>query len=76
MFHFTTNNDTIRVFQTWINTLINHYPAAGAGFSGAKMARRTGSVDEFELNAIGENQNQGVSFFFNRFYILYLSNIS
>ena len=53
MFHFTTNNDTIRVFQTWINTLINHYPAVGAGLSGAKMARRTGSVDEFEFKAIG-----------------------
>lgn len=36
-------------------------PAAGAGLTGSKMARRTGSVDEFEFKAIGENHNQGVS---------------
>lgn len=35
--------------------------AAGAGLTGTKMARRFGSVDEFEFKAIGENQNQGVS---------------
>ncbi|KAE9446067.1 hypothetical protein C3L33_22050, partial [Rhododendron williamsianum] len=34
-------------------------PAAGAGLTGSKMARRTGSVDEFEFKAIGENHNQG-----------------
>lgn len=36
-------------------------PAAGAGLTGSKMARRVGSVDEFEFKAIGENHNQGVS---------------
>nr|XP_029123090.1 transmembrane and coiled-coil domain-containing protein 4 isoform X3 [Elaeis guineensis] len=33
--------------------------AAGAGLSGSKMARRTGSVEEFEFKPIGDNHNQG-----------------
>ena len=37
-------------------------PAAGAGLTGSKMARRVGGVDEFEFKAIGENHNQGVGF--------------
>jgi hypothetical protein len=40
------------------------YPAAGAGLTGTKMARRIGDLDEFEFKAIGENHNQGVSSYF------------
>ncbi|KDP46691.1 hypothetical protein JCGZ_06479 [Jatropha curcas] len=40
-------------------TLMAITGAAGAGLAGTKMARRTGSVDEFEFKAIGENHNQG-----------------
>ncbi|RZC66542.1 hypothetical protein C5167_010237 [Papaver somniferum] len=35
------------------------FGAAGAGLSGVKMARRTGSVDEFEIKPVGDNHNQG-----------------
>ena len=41
--------------------------AAGAGLVGTKMARRTGSVDEFEFKAIGDNHNQGVCLCFIHF---------
>lgn len=37
--------------------------AAGAGLTGSKMARRVGGVDEFDFKPIGENHNQGVSFY-------------
>ncbi|KAI3959148.1 hypothetical protein MKX01_023824 [Papaver californicum] len=35
------------------------FGAAGAGLSGVKMARRTGSVDEFEIKPVGDNHNKG-----------------
>ncbi|XP_038715199.1 transmembrane and coiled-coil domain-containing protein 4-like isoform X2 [Tripterygium wilfordii] len=35
------------------------FGAAGAGLTGSKMAKRTGSVEEFEFKEIGENHNQG-----------------
>jgi hypothetical protein len=38
-------------------------PAAGAGLTGSKMARRVAGVDEFDFITIGENHNQGVSFY-------------
>ncbi|CAN1122151.1 Uncharacterized membrane protein F35D11.3 [Linum perenne] len=39
------------------------FGAAGAGLAGTKMARRTGSVEEFEFKPMGDSHNQGVSLF-------------
>lgn len=48
---------------------VNVYSAgkivAGAGMTGKKMAKRTGDVDEFEFDKLGNNHQQGVSFCFN-----------
>ncbi|GAB2291820.1 hypothetical protein Dimus_026071 [Dionaea muscipula] len=35
------------------------FGAAGAGLSGSKMARRLGSLEEFQFKEIGDNRNQG-----------------
>lgn len=34
------------------------------------MARRTGGVEEFEFKRMGDNHNQGVSFFLLQFTLL------
>lgn len=44
-------------------------PAAGAGLTGSKMARRVGDVEEFEFKAMGENHHQGVSFIASMFIL-------
>lgn len=56
------------IFLFWVMNFFMYQfvlllPAAGAGLTGSKMARRVGGVDEFDFTVIGENCNQGVSFY-------------
>lgn len=50
--------------------------AAGAGLTGSKMARRVGGVDEFDFKPIGENHNQGVSFYTFIFLFFFATRLS
>jgi len=46
-----------------LNKLFPSITAAGAGLTGFKMARRTGGIEEFQFEPIGENHQQGVRLF-------------
>ncbi|RDX85566.1 Transmembrane and coiled-coil domain-containing protein 4, partial [Mucuna pruriens] len=51
--------DDIQRMKNFVYLFVLLLTAAGAGLTGSKMARRVGSVNEFEFKAIGENHNQG-----------------
>jgi len=46
-----------------LNKYVPCITAAGAGLTGFKMARRTGGIEEFQFEPIGENHQQGVRLF-------------